>query len=62
MLVVGGFLQLPPVSQKGVFMKPSKGLYRLFNEWLGEKLHGLVEIFWQSSDPDFAKLIGFSQH
>ena len=24
LLVVGDFLQLPPVNQKGVFMKPSK--------------------------------------
>ena len=59
LLVVGDFLQLPPVNQKGVFMKPSKGLYRSFNGWLWEKfqLHELVEIVWQSSDPDFAQLL-----
>ena len=28
LLVVGDFLQLLPVNQKGVFMKTSKGLYR----------------------------------
>ena len=28
LLVVGDFLQLGPVNQKGVFMKPSKGSYR----------------------------------
>ena len=28
LLVVGDFLQLSPVNQKGVFMKPSKGSYR----------------------------------
>ena len=27
-LVLADFLQLPPVNQKGVFMKPSKGSYR----------------------------------
>ena len=27
-LLVVDFLQLPPVNQKGVFMKPSKGSYR----------------------------------
>ena len=37
LLVVGDFLQLPPVNQKGVFMTPSKGSYRSFNEWLWEK-------------------------
>ena len=59
LLVVGDFLQLPPVNQKGVFMKPSKGSYRSFNGWLWEKfqLHELVEIVWQSSDPDFAQLL-----
>ena len=58
LLVVGDFLQLPPVNQKGVFMKPSKGSYRSFSGWLWEKfqLHELVEIDWQSSDPDFAQL------
>ena len=59
MLVVGDFLQLPPVNQKGVFMKPSKGPYRSFNRWLWEKfqLHELVEIVRQSSDLDFAPLL-----
>ena len=40
-------------------MKPSKGSYRSFNGWLWEKfqLHELVEIVWQSSDPDFAQLL-----
>ena len=59
LLVVWDFLQLPSVNQKGVFMKPSKGSYRSFNGWLWEKtqLHELVEIVWQSSDPDFAQLL-----
>ena len=45
-LVVGDFFHLPPVNQKGVFMKPSRGSYRSFNGWLWEKfqLHQLVEI------------------
>ena len=53
------FLQLPPLNQKGMFMKSSKGSYRSFNEWLWEKfqLHQLVEIVRQSSDPDFAQLL-----
>ena len=40
-------------------MKPTKGSYRPFNGWLWEKfqLHELVEIVWQSSDPDFAQLL-----
>ena len=58
-LLVGDFLQLLPVNQKSVFMKPSKGSYKSFNGWLREKfqLHELVEIVWQSSDPDFAQLL-----
>ena len=40
-------------------MKPSKGSYKSFNGWLWEKfqLHELVEIFWQSSDSNFAQLL-----
>ena len=59
LLVVGDFLQLPPLNQKGVFLKPSKGSYRSFNGWLWEKfqLHELVEIVPQSSDPEFAQLL-----
>ena len=44
LLVVGDFLQLPPVDQKGVFAKAGKGSYRLsmdgcgknfgYNSWL----------------------------
>ena len=58
-LLVGDFLQLPPVNQKSVFMKPNKGSYKSFNGWLREKfqLHELVEIVRQSSDPDFAHLL-----
>ena len=37
LLVVADFVQLPPVSQKGVFMKPSKGSYRSFNRWFWKK-------------------------
>ena len=59
LLHVGDVLQYPPVNQKSVFMKPSKGSYKSFNGWLREKfqLHELVEIVWQSSDPDFAQLL-----
>ena len=48
LLIVGEFLQLPAVNQKGGFMKPSKGSYRSFNGLLWEKsqLHELVEIVW----------------
>ena len=40
-------------------MKPGKGSHKSFNGSLWEKfqLHGLVEIVWQSSDPDFAQLL-----
>ena len=59
LLLVGDFLQLPPVNQKSVFMKPNKESCKSFNGWLWEKfqLHELVEIVRQSSDPDFAKLL-----
>ena len=59
LLLVGDFLQLPPVNQKSVFMKPNKESCKSFNGWLWEKfqLHELVEIVQQSSDPDFAKLL-----
>ena len=47
LLLVGDFLQQPPVNQTSVFMKPSKGSYKSFNGWLCEKfqLYELVEIF-----------------
>ena len=47
LLLVGDFLQQPPVNQTSVFMKPSKGSYKSFNRWLCEKfqLYELVEIF-----------------
>ena len=59
LLVVGDFLQLPPVNQNDVFMKPIKGLYRSFIGWLWEifQLHELVEIVRQTSDLDFAQLV-----
>ena len=34
LLVEGDFLQLPPVNQKGAFMKPIKESYSSFNGWL----------------------------
>ena len=48
-----------PVNQESLFMKPRKGLYRSFSEWLWERfqLHELVEIVWQGSDQDFAQLL-----
>ena len=58
LLVIGDFLQIAPVNQKCVSIKTIKGSYRSFNGWLWEKfkLHQLVEIGQQSSDPDFAQL------
>ena len=38
LLVIGYFLQFPPVNQKYVFMKPSKRSYRSLNRWLWEML------------------------
>ena len=63
LLVVGDFVQLPPVNQKGVFMKPSKGSYSSFSGWLLEnfELDELVEIVFQSSDLNVALLIGFEK-
>ena len=59
LLAVGYFLQVPPVNQKGVFRKPSKGSYKSLNGWLWEKLqlHKLVENARQSSYPDLAQLL-----
>ena len=50
LLVVGQFLQLSPINQKGVLMELSKGSYRSFNRWLWEnfQLHELAEIVRQS--------------
>ena len=58
-LLLVGFLQLPPVNQKGVFVIPSKRSYSSFNGWVWEKfqLHELFKIVRQSSDPDFAQLL-----
>ena len=46
LLVVGNFLQVSPVNQKGILMKPHKGSYRSFNGWLWGKfqVHELVAI------------------
>ena len=57
LLVVADFLQLPPVNQKVVFMKTSKGSYRSFSGW-GMRL---VEIVPQSSIPDFSQLLNIVQ-
>ena len=61
LLFVGDFVQLPSVNQKDVFMKPSKGSYSSFSGWLLEnfQLDELVEIVCQSSDLNFAELVGF---
>ena len=44
--IMRNFLQVSPLNQKGIFMKPHKGPYRSFNGWLWEKvqLHELVAI------------------
>lgn len=34
LLLVGDVLEIPPLNQKGVFMKPSKRLYKSFDGWL----------------------------
>ena len=60
LLVIGDFLQLPPVKQLGVFMHARKGTYKAFNGSLWQelfKLHELVEIVRQSSDPEFAQML-----
>ena len=59
LLLVGDFLQVLPVNQKSVFVKPSKESCKSFNGWLWEnfQLHELVKIVWQSSDADFAQLL-----
>ena len=60
LLVIGDFLQLPPVKQLGVFMHTRKGTYKAFNGSLWQelfKLHELVEIVRQSSDPEFAQML-----
>ena len=36
LLLVGDVLEIPPLNQKGVFMKPSKRLYKSFDGWLWE--------------------------
>ena len=36
LLLVGDALEIPPLNQKGVFMKPSKRLYKSFDGWLWE--------------------------
>ena len=61
LLFVGDFVQLPSVNQKDVFMKPSKGSHSSFSGWLLEnfQLDELVEIVCQSSDLNFAELVGF---
>ena len=42
LLVVGDFSQLPPVNEKGVFVKVKKGSYSALNGWLWHDflLHG----------------------
>ena len=60
LLVIGDFLQLPPVKQLGVFIHTRKGTYKAFNGSLWQelfKLHELVEIVRQSSDPEFAQML-----
>ena len=45
LLLVGDLLQLSPVNQKSVFMKPSKGSYKSFNGWPTLILsHGLTNL------------------
>ena len=34
LLLVGDVLEIPPLNQKGVFMKPIKRLYKSFDGWL----------------------------
>ena len=60
LMPIGDFLQLPPVKQKGIFMKAKKGTYQAFHKLLWQdlfKLHELSEIVRQSSDPEFAQML-----
>ena len=59
LLVVGDFLQLPAFNQKNVLMKPIKRSCGLFNRWLWKtfQLHAVIEIVWQSRDPNFTQLL-----
>ena len=63
LLVVGDFLQLPAFNQKDVLMKPIKRSCGLFNRWLWKtfQLHAVVEIVWQSRDPNFTQLRGYEK-
>ena len=59
-MAIGDLLQLPPVKQLGVFMNAMKGTYKALCGslwWDMFKLHELVEIVWQSSDPEFAQTL-----
>ena len=44
LVAVGNFFQFPPVNQKTLFVKASKGSYSSYNGWLLEEfwLHELV--------------------
>ena len=59
-MAIGDLLQLPPVKQLGVFMNAMKGTYKALCGSLWQdmfKLHELVEIVRQSSDPEFAQML-----
>ena len=59
-MTIGDFLQLPPVMQLTIFTKAKAGTYAALSPSLWEKLfklHELVEIVRQSSDPEFAQLL-----
>ena len=62
-IAIGDFLQLPPVMQQGIYVKTNqtqKGTYKALQPDLWEKhfkLHELIEIVRQSSDPEFAEML-----
>ena len=53
-------MQLPPVKQQAIFMNPHKGCYEALHGSLWQelfKLHELVDIVRQISDPTFASIL-----
>ena len=63
-LVAGDFLQLPPVLQPPIFHTAKLGAWEVLSDseksiYLSGnfKLHELTEIFRQTGDPEFAKLL-----
>ena len=59
-MTIGDFLQLPPVKQNAIYVNAKEGTYEALSGSLWQelfKLHELVEIVRQSSDPEFAQIL-----